>query len=156
MPRPAPPIEFWDSSALVKVFVSERGSDAAADAFEAAPDVAIWWGTPSEIVSTLERRRRTGESVAEDVDEARADLDELLDANAFTVVAPEDRVRDLSITLLARHPLKAADSLQLAAAFVLRAPAAPLLFRAEDRRLRDAARGRGPDRPRPLRLVKAP
>ena len=100
-------------------------------------------GNPTELVSTIERRRRTGESTPEDADTAREDLRELLRGDALTIVAADTEVRELSFTLLARQRLKAADSLQLAAALLLRDRAYGVTFRSEDFALRAAASSEG-------------
>ncbi|MBI2766821.1 MAG: hypothetical protein HYX53_13050 [Chloroflexi bacterium] len=57
---------------------------------------------------------------------------------------PQRAIRTLATELLQRHPLRAADALQLAAALAARANGAPLSnFLALDRRLAEAAKAEG-------------
>lgn len=143
MPRIAPPLAFWDTSALVKIFVSESGTEAAFETFLKDEEIAVWRGTPTELVFTFERRRKTGESPAEKIETAREELLELLTEGALTIVTADDEVRHLSFALLARQRLKAADSLQLAAALLLRNRFGGVTFRSEDLALRAAASAEG-------------
>jgi hypothetical protein len=106
---------FWDSSALVPLLIREERSAWIAGRLKADRDPAIWWASPVECQSALERRRREGES-AELLDEALRRLATLLPGLA--VVAATDQVRERAGRMLAAHPLRTADALQLAAALV--------------------------------------
>lgn len=93
---------FWDTSALAMTALLTKD-----------PDIVVWALTPVELTSTL-TRRTAGEPVA------RRDIDALIAALESTwqtvdsLIAVADRAR----VLLRAHPLRAADALQLAAAFV--------------------------------------
>jgi len=76
--------------------------------------VVVWWGTPVEIRSALERLLRTGELTAREYHGAEGRLARL--GLTWREIAPSDDVRSEAQTLLTRFPLRAADSLQLAAA----------------------------------------
>jgi hypothetical protein len=95
-----------------------------------------------ECVSALERQRRDGSLEREAQDEAVARLRELIAES--TIVQPTSLVRDRAERLLAVHPLRAADSLQLAAALVVcdDRPAGES-FVCLDGRLREAAMREG-------------
>jgi predicted nucleic acid-binding protein len=103
--------------------------------------VAVWWGTPVECASAIARLERDG-APPERVVEAFARLDDI--ARAWTEVEPHDEVRDVARRLLRVHPLRAADALQLAAAYVIaeRRPAT-LEVVTLDERLRLAAMKEG-------------
>ena len=76
----------------------------------------VWWATPVEIQSVISRLHRTG-----DLKDAgrQAALNRLgLLSQGWREVLPSDRLRALAQDLLPQHPLRAADSLQLAAALV--------------------------------------
>jgi predicted nucleic acid-binding protein len=77
-------------------------------------DLLVWWGTPVEIASALARRERERTLSAEDVTEALAVLRDL--AESWHEIVPTDVLRRTAERLLRTHPLRAADSLQLAAA----------------------------------------
>jgi predicted nucleic acid-binding protein len=69
-----------------------------------------------ECVSALERRRREGSLDRKLYDEARSRLARILEE--LIIVEPHPTVRGRAERLLAMHPLRAADALQLAAALV--------------------------------------
>jgi hypothetical protein len=135
-------VRFWDSSAVLALLVPERRSDALADLLREDPAAAVWWATPVECASALarlERERRltvTGSAMAAEL------LQEA--ARGWTEVPPVERVRDQAMRLLRLHALRAADTLQLAAAIVL-ADFDPktLPFVTLDRHLGAAARREG-------------
>lgn len=133
---------FWDTSAIIPLLLDEPMS--AAMRAEAARDcqLVVWWGTPVECASALARQERSGELARAHADRARASLTQL--QAAWSVVAPADDLRDLAALLVRRHPLRAADALQLAAASVwaeLR-PAGHRIATLDDR-LAEAARLEG-------------
>jgi predicted nucleic acid-binding protein len=128
---------FWDSSALNPLFVEEPTSLwARALAKRFSP--AVWWATPIEIHSAIARLHRSGglDGVArrlalERLQAMRGDWYEIL---------PSDAVRDQAQILLGSHPLRAADSLQLAAALIwCRNRSAGRTFISADTRLCGAA-----------------
>lgn len=134
-------MRFWDSSALVPLLAEEESTAAALARLRQDPQVAVWWGTPVECASAIARLERDG-APPERVVEAFARLDDI--ARAWTEVEPHDEVRDVARRLLRVHPLRAADALQLAAAYVIaeRRPAT-LEVVTLDERLRLAAMKEG-------------
>lgn len=109
-------MRFWDSSAIVPLLVREQSSDALHAAFERDPTVLAWWGTEIECVSALTRRERDGDVDSGVLRIALSRLDALV--ASWREVLPADGVRRTAVRLLRVHPLRAADSLQLAAAVV--------------------------------------
>ena len=85
------------------------------DAHDADRDLVTWWGTRGECISALNRRRREGTLSPQEVADARVLLDSL--SNSWAEMQPSDRIRNLAERFMDTHPLKAADALQLAAAF---------------------------------------
>lgn len=133
---------FWDSSALVALLVDETESAARRGQLEADPELAVWWGTPVECESALQRRLRDGSLNAADAKLARERLAEL--ADAWHEVNPTAAVRKLALRLLRTHPLRAADSLQLAAALAMEnAGVLNLRFACADQKLVTAAEAEG-------------
>ena len=129
---------FWDSSALVALLVDEPESAARTASLESDPLMAVWWGTPVECESALQRRIREGSMDATAARLARERLAVL--AEAWHEVNPTAAVRKLALRLLRTHPLRAADSLQLAAALALEAAGLPdFRFACADQRLNAAA-----------------
>ena len=107
-------MKFWDSSALVPLIVSEAATPAVLAELAADSDVLVWWGTPVECVSAISRREREGDLEPEHASIALHRLAAV--RAAWSEVQPSDRVRATAIRVLRTHPLRGADSLQLAAA----------------------------------------
>jgi hypothetical protein len=107
---------FWDSSAIIPLCLTETSSATMRKLFEKDSLIAVWWGTQIECCSAFARLRR--EKVLSDQDEryAKVPLHEL--AKIWTEINPGASVRDYALRLLATHPVKSADALQLAAALV--------------------------------------
>jgi predicted nucleic acid-binding protein len=99
----------------------------------------MWWGTPVECQSAVYRRHRNTRLPAELLEQAHQLLATVI-ANA-DIVVPALPLRDRAGRLLAVHPLRAGDALQLAAALAWRTDVAGGdTFVCLDGRLRDAAR----------------
>lgn len=135
-------MKFWDSSALVPLLVSEANSPVALTLLESDPDVFAWWGTPVECISALARRERDG---ALSMDAMRTALERLGELEAaWGEVEPSTRIRAAAGRVLRTHPLRAADSLQLAAALMLSDERRNRLeFVCADAKLSDAAEREG-------------
>lgn len=80
------------------------------------PQFVVWWGTYTECQSALARRTREGGLSQDDRHQALALLEQL--ADVWTEILPTGKVRTQAGLVLGRHPLRAADALQLAAALV--------------------------------------
>jgi uncharacterized protein len=109
-------MRFWDASAIVPLLINEPQHTAVDALVEEDSELLVWWGTPVEIVSALARRERDGSLQAVEVTQAIAALAEL--SETWEEIVPSDRIRRVATRLLRHHPLRAADSLQLAAALV--------------------------------------
>lgn len=137
-------MRFWDSSAIVPLIIDEPGRSALLEILESDPVMVVWWGTPVELVSAVSRRERDG-GLDPAVAAAAVDRVRKLE-RAWHQVTPSDAVRNRAQRLLRVHPLRAADSLQLAAALgVAGDDPASISFVTLDRRLRDAAQREGLD-----------
>ena len=133
---------FWDSSAVVPVLVTEIQSAPMAALLRTDPGLALWWASSVECQSAVYRRHREGELPLSALDEALIRLKALVaDAD---VIAPTERVRERAGRLLAAHPLRAGDALQLAAALIWcnETPQGDSFVSLDDR-LREAARREG-------------
>jgi predicted nucleic acid-binding protein len=107
---------FWDSSALVPLLLPEAESETLTRLLADDPEPVIWWSTPLECQSALQRRHREKPFPAPQLAAATERLRELV-RHADTI-APTDELRRRAARLLSFHPLRAADALQLAAALV--------------------------------------
>lgn len=110
-------MRFWDSSALVPLVIEEATTRHCQALLSADPAVAVWALTRTEILSAVRRKERAGELQSAAAAEAIRRLDRL--ERSWTELGALEPVRDRADRLLAVHPLRAADALQLAAALVL-------------------------------------
>ena len=135
-------MKFWDASAVVPLLVAETTTRSLQALARRDPDMLVWWGSQLECASAL----------------ARLERDSLLDRKAAALafdrlkqlsggwheIEPSEIVRENALRFLRVHPLRAADALQLAAAF-LAAELRPSSLEVVtlDERLGDAARKEG-------------
>jgi predicted nucleic acid-binding protein len=105
-------------------------------------DMLVWWGSEVERVSVLGRLERAAALDAKAIALALDRLKKL--ANGWHEIEPNEIVRETAMRFRRVHPLRAADALQLAAAFIAaeRRPAS-LQVITLDERLADADRREG-------------
>ena len=134
-------MRFWDSSALVSLLVEEPSTDELLELY-GSEDVVVWWGSETECASALARLERTEQIGRSEVAEAFKRLQAL--AAAWHQVEPVDRIKTHAQRLLRAHDLRAADSVQLAAAVLAAEDHPPSLeFVCRDERLSLAASREG-------------
>ena len=135
-------MRFWDSSALVPLLVRETRTAGMQAMYRRDHDIAAWWGSEVECASAIGRLERDGALDSTGAVQALARLDRL--SAAWREILPGTEVKLTARRFLRVHPLRAADALQLAAAF-LAAEGRPstLEFVCLDERLGDAARREG-------------
>ena len=109
-------MSFWDSSALVPLCTNEPRSILAGKLWKQFPEHFVWWETSVEICSALARLERENKLNAQKRLKAEHRLNIL--EKIWTEIEPEPRIKELSRTFPATHGLKAADSLQFAAALI--------------------------------------
>lgn len=110
-------MRFWDSSAVVPLLVAEEATGRMQAEFRDDPAMIVWWATEIDCVSALSRLERDGDLMEASAAKSLERLDAL--RSAWHEVEPVARVRQTARRLLRTHPLRAADSLQLAAALVV-------------------------------------
>jgi predicted nucleic acid-binding protein len=106
-------LAFWDTSALVPLCVRQSITPRAVALYK-IHDAVVWWATPVEIASAVARLLRMQQLDSSDWTKARKLAKRL--ASSWFVIQPSDALRARSIELVDRYDLRAADSLQLAAA----------------------------------------
>jgi len=131
-------VRFWDTSALVPLLIQGRTSPEMDSVLQSDLGIALWWGAIVEGLSALTRAEREGRLGRESVLQGLQLLPVLREG--AVEVQPSEELRLRAMRLLSVHPLRAADSLQLAAALIwCRERPAGQEFVCLDRRLRDAA-----------------
>ena len=132
-------IYYLDSSALVKRYAAETGSDRITTLVEGDEKIAVSWLAVPETLSAVARRAKGGSISPEDLASIRGQLSR--DMQRFMIVdvcgAPVEGIE----ALIGRHALRGADSIHLSTALWLRkATKSPVVFVASDNELLTAAR----------------
>lgn len=109
-------MKFWDASAIIPLCVRESPSPLVKRIAEQDGAIVVWWTTPVECYSAFARRRRDEILTRAQEDQARQAVLRL--AAEWTDVQPSHQVREAAGRTLLLHPLRASDTLQLAAALV--------------------------------------
>ena len=139
---------YFDTSALVKLYVKEPGSDRLIDRAGDPREqtFAIVDLARVELRAAIRRRRREGGISAKTADSLISRIEQDL-KNYFLVQPVTAALIEEAIALIDRHPLRAYDALQLAGCLMAAraAPAGPTVFLCADRRLLNAARGESLD-----------
>ena len=135
-------MRYWDASALVPLIVAEPINHEMRGRLAEDDRIATWVWSYTEIASAVERRARDGVISR---DQRLSVLHRLLLlADSWDEVIDVLAVRSRANSLLARHPLRAADAGQLGAALLLQDQlVTPLTFVCLDRKLSTAASREG-------------
>src|SRR6059058_3972309 len=107
---------FWDTSAIIQLCCFQDFTFAARGARRNFGVSVIWWGTPVEVHSGLDRLNRQGALTSEETQKATADWKKLY-ARAGRI-KPDDDLLQLAISMPRAYNIRAADALQLASALV--------------------------------------
>lgn len=133
---------FWDSSGIVSLIVRQRHTESAESLLGDDSRIAAWWATPVECGSAVARLLRDGHLGPDEAHIAGMRLHEI--SRHWIEIEPNTAVRDIAQALVLRHPIRAADALQLAAAMTYSAGAASAPeFVTFDQRLGSAAQHEG-------------
>jgi predicted nucleic acid-binding protein len=131
-------MRFWDSSAIIPLFIGQDDSKPLLSLLRDDPDVVAWWGAQVECASAFNRLLREGLIDQSDFVQLQQRLDTL--AASWVETQPTNKLRQRAIRLLRVHPLRAADALQLGAALVASEENPHTLpFVCSDKRLAEAA-----------------
>jgi uncharacterized protein len=135
-------VRFWDASAIVPLLLTETITRAVQTLAAKDAGMLVWWATEVECASAIARLDREGALDEAAVREAFQRLTQL--ATGWHEVDPSDSIRETAVRFLRVHPLRAADALQLAAAFLAaeRRPSSLEVVTLDDR-LAAAARKEG-------------
>lgn len=134
-------ILFVDTSALVKIYIGEPGSERMREAVAREEPAVASRLAFAEIHATFARRRREGLLLASEFDQLRLRFGEDWEELTQVPIGPE--VLALVPGLCERHPLRGADALYLASALLLRQEGLETTFACSDRNLLAAAAAEG-------------
>jgi len=135
-------MRFWDASAIVPLLVEEDSTAAMQALALEDPVILVWWATEVECASAIARLERDGGLDAARAEQAFGRLRQI--ADGWHEVDPSDALRETAVRILRVHALRAADALQLAAAWLAseRRPGSVELVTLDDR-VAGAARREG-------------
>jgi predicted nucleic acid-binding protein len=113
-------VKFWDSSALVQIYIEQGFSKRLRELYVEEPRIAVWWGAQTECVRAFCHLHRRGE-FGRDAALAERTLDLLLgllgnDWQTWNEIEPTDTVRKHANEVARRHGLRSMDAMQLGAA----------------------------------------
>lgn len=135
-------MRFWDPTAVVALLIDQPAHPSARRLLETDSLMITWWATRIECVSAIAGGEREHSMTAEQASAAIDQLQAL--AGEWSEVLATDTVRNVAQRMLRVHDVRAADSLQLAAAMVAAEGEPPTLeFVSLDSRLNDAAQREG-------------
>jgi predicted nucleic acid-binding protein len=134
-------ILFFDTSALIKRYISENGSKKVDELFDAAESIVVSPVTKIESYSTIKRLLSTNAISGEDYEYLKKNID--YDFKYFAVLSLDKRIEKRAIKLIEKHQLKTLDSIQLASC--LQRKANIKSFIVSDSKLKEAAEAEGLD-----------
>lgn len=135
-------MNYWDSSALVTLFVEQPCSSKYAALYEREGQVVTAWHSVAECASAFCRLCREGLVTEAQLTELLARLQ--TQAVNWYILASGNRLEHLTLRMLRIHPLRAMDAIHLAAACLVRGDEiGPMGFFSEDARLAEAAAKEG-------------
>lgn len=111
-------IVFFDTSALIKRYLAESGSDVVLELWGSASVIAASQVLYAEMSATFARKRREQPEASAATGQARDAFRR--DWVGFERVAVDDHVHRLVDVVLERYPLRGADSIHLASALRVR------------------------------------
>jgi uncharacterized protein len=105
---------FWDTSALVPLCVTRQSNQEIRE-LSRQYSFVVWWATPIEARSAFARDLRAGILTIAEHAVALERLAKL--QRNWREIRPDDSLRSFAEEFVERYPLRAADALQLAAAY---------------------------------------
>ena len=135
-------MRFWDSSALVTLFVKEAATPEVEGWRAADPGITTWMMTRVEVLAAIARKKRERPAMVTLWNRAIREVNE--GASRWIEIWDVDATRRHAERIVMDHPLRTADALQLGAAIVA-ADGEPqsLELVTLDRRLAEAAQREG-------------
>jgi len=136
-------VRYYDTSALVKQYLHEAGSNRVLELLKSGEKVYTASLTYAETHAAFSRRSREGRLKRQTTRRLALRFDR--DWESYDIVVLSENVLQLARQMLYRHPLRSADAIHLASALLLArtSPTARWSFVCADDRLCDAANAEG-------------
>ncbi len=107
---------FWDTSAIVPLCCFQSSTAKAQNVRRRFKISIVWWATTVEVHSSVDRLHREGILLPQEAQKALLDWGKI--SKRAGQIMPDDDLLQLAVSMPAKYNLRAADSLQLAAALV--------------------------------------
>jgi hypothetical protein len=102
---------FIDTSALIKRYISEDGSEQVDNLMDSAIEIIVSPVTKIECISTIKRLLTEKLITSKEFNDIKNDI--LYDFQYFNVIRMNDRVENTAIKLIEKYQLKTLDAIQL-------------------------------------------
>lgn len=132
---------YWDSSALIKRYFEEEGSDTVQNLFQKGQAHFTATIAHAEILSTIHRLRREGRLSQQELESVRQEF--LLDWRGFRTLTYGREVQEVAESIITMCALRGADLIHLASAMRLSQDGITSSLATFDQRLRTAAADSG-------------
>jgi predicted nucleic acid-binding protein len=109
-------VRFWDTSAIIPLWIAEQSSTRAKSWYRNDPNVIVWTLTRVEVFSALARRRREAPGAASRLLTVRREF--IRAWEQWSEVTAIEIVRRHAERIVESYPLRAADALQIGAAVI--------------------------------------
>ncbi|MFM8739654.1 MAG: type II toxin-antitoxin system VapC family toxin, partial [Cytophagales bacterium] len=127
---------FFDTSALIKKYIAEKGSDLVSDYLKRANLISVSATTRVECFSVLTRMVANDDLSKKDAVRLKAEIFE--DFLFFSVIPFNEPTESLALDIVQKHRLRTLDSIQLASELVTKQ--LPEYFFGADDKLNDCAK----------------
>mgnify|MGYP000331973244 CR=1 FL=1 len=129
-------IYYFDTSALIKRYILEQGSNKVDNLFESAEAIFVSAITKIESISTI--KRLLSEKVISQEEYTRLKNEIIYDFNYFSIISLNSTIEKQAINLIETYQLKTLDSIQLACFISIRDQVNAIVL--SDKKLEIAAR----------------
>ena len=109
---------FFDTSALIKKYIDEKGSDKVDELFNNAENIYVSNITEIETLSTFKRLQIENEITEEEYLNLKKEID--IDFNSFEILELDYEIINCSKEVIDKYQLKSLDSIQLGSLLVIK------------------------------------
>ncbi len=132
-------IYYFDTSALIKRYILEKGSETVDHLFELAETIYVSTITKIECTSAITRLLSENKLTLEDYEELKSEV--FYDFNFFISIHLDPEIERIAIGLIETHKLRTLDSIQLACSLSVKNQITAIVL--SDSKLESVARQEG-------------
>jgi uncharacterized protein len=109
---------YFDTSALIKKYIDEKGSDKVDELFNNAENIFVSNITEIETLSTFKRLQIENEITEKEYQQLKKEIE--IDFHSFEIIELDDEVINYSKKVIEKYQLKSLDSIQLGSLLVIK------------------------------------